>query len=231
MRLISLDYLLAGAVIAATAVFGANSALKIEDNLNHRSSAQQSTIKFSLGEQRYLVTTKDGCVGSLTVRAGTDSVTAVLVNGKIRIQQGQLVANATTEASFGFNPLLQLYEASMSASLESQKLLDIKLKNVRPHDITVSGLFGENPIKFSAPGPITLSRNADKISYTVHAPDSLALPVNFSSFDSIADKLGVQLILDSSSNSLARQSCNNAAINLKEIEARIRSFLPKGVPL
>lgn len=228
MRHLPLDYLFAGLLAIGTTAAGYLSADRIAATQELRKIAHASALRFNLGEEHYTIRSPSGCLGSLTVKAGGDSVIGVFIDGMVRLERAGRTLPATLTSSFAINPLHQLYEATVSINLAQQNIGELKLKNVRPYEISVSGfsLPATRPLVFSVPGPVTVRPEKTKGEFSILPPDSVYIPTQLPALTSLINHLEISATRDTTGS----RGCDaESALNLDELEARLKSLIPKGL--
>lgn len=233
MRLVAIDYVIATLVgLAATGtIYKAGS--EITSTLKGQRAPDQLSASFSLGDQSYRIdSAQAGCVGDIVVRARQDSVTAVFVNGTLRLTRDDVVLPATVTSSFAFNPLRQLYEGNIAIALGSNRVGDIAIRHVKPYEITLSGfsLPKETPFSFSIPGPIMISPGQAAKTFVVRPPTEIDVPVPTARLKDFFSQLGLSLTSVPFAPNAQTPACSTqGALNLKEVEAVLTSLLPTGM--
>lgn len=229
MRPVPLDYIVACTIAVCTALIGQQLASNISEATQPQGTAKISSLKFDVGDNTYRVMKNQQCIGVLTVRARAESVIGVFVDAQVRVSRENTVLKASSHSSFAFNPLLQLYEATVNLALESKKLVEIQLKNVHPHEISIMGE-SISPIQFAIPGPITLSPNRFRTAFEVFAPQEVTFPTALPSSTNLLQRFGVTIERTlEPQNDLGTLGCDSKnALNLNELESTLRSIIPKG---
>ncbi len=231
MRPLPLDYIVAGMIAVGTAIAGQSLASNISDVTRSPNLGAESILKFNVGDTAYRVKHRNQCIGTVTIRAREDSVIGVFIDAEIRVWRDNTVFKANSHSSFAFNPLLQLFEGTVDLSLATKKFAEIKLRNVRPHEISITGEgISASPLRFAIPGPIMLNRDRNHSTFSVRAPQDVLFPTAGPGVIALLEKLdlAVELVAGEDIDGRTKNCDSRKALNLNDLESAVRSMIPKG---
>jgi|GEM_PF-6978835 len=231
MRLFALDYFIAVSVALAASLIASEFTGRISalQNLNQGQNAV-SPLQFRLGDADYVIRSATGCIGNVTVRARESSVLGVFINASLRLSREDVTFVATTQSSFAFNPLKQLYESNSVLTLGDKKIGELKLNDVRPHKISILGFMlpaDAAPITFSLPGPITIKPLPNNY-FAVYPPEGVNLPTQLPSFPLLMQSLDFTIEPRTETSICTAET----SLDMLKLETNLRGLLPllpKGV--